>query len=532
MMKKTLLFILLTLLGATQMAAQEYEYVPFVREGVKWVYSYTNVDMIDDVMDRPADPNLEYGTVYLTLELKGDTIINGKTYKAMHKYYGDAINTVNDTIPVYLREEDKVVYGIVPDGKTYPDCPIGRPFGYSIIRDQIRNGEEFVLYDFQNPESFWNSIYDWEGGFELVSSDLIQIGAHVAKRYVCSGADYFFYIEGVGVDSGSFGYTLFPNKQILVGSGDVKFEFRYLMEDDEIVYEGFHFEGPKPSQDDYEYVPFVREGVKWVYYYDNPFTPDVLDMDSYIQYYSFEMKGDVEIGGKHYKQVCLTHYFDENTKEVEDFIPVYLREEDKVVYAIHPDGQQHPECPAGIGDYIGNRTCQRPVSSEEFILYNFNDQIAMYDSIYEDSNAFLAEEGLDPVVQYLYTDTIAVGAHNSKRHLYKFISDHNPSNTWSRIIEGIGYDGYAGFPLFYFENFFAGFQVDYYLSHVIEDGEIIYKGLCYDPQIRVGINETMADRTRHNIDPQYYNLMGQPVGKDAPTTPGIYIHQGKKVLVR
>ncbi len=96
-MKKIILLLTLTLLGMTQLAAQEYEYVPFVREGVKWVYSYTNVD----VMDRPADPNLEYGTVYLTLELKGDTIINGKTYKAMHKYYGNAINTVNDTIPVY-----------------------------------------------------------------------------------------------------------------------------------------------------------------------------------------------------------------------------------------------------------------------------------------------------------------------------------------------------------------------------------------------------------------------------------------------
>ena len=38
-MKKTLLISILALLGMTQAAAQEYEYVPFVREGVKWTYS-------------------------------------------------------------------------------------------------------------------------------------------------------------------------------------------------------------------------------------------------------------------------------------------------------------------------------------------------------------------------------------------------------------------------------------------------------------------------------------------------------------
>ena len=106
-MKKIILYTLLMLFGATQALANDYEYVPFVREGVKWVYDY------DYDGDTPA-----------TLELKGDTIINGKTYKAMHYYCGQSINTGNDTVPVYLREEDKVVYGIVPDGQTYAECPV------------------------------------------------------------------------------------------------------------------------------------------------------------------------------------------------------------------------------------------------------------------------------------------------------------------------------------------------------------------------------------------------------------------------
>ncbi len=49
---------------------------------------------------------------------------------------------------------------------------------------------------------------------------------------------------------------------------------------------------------------------------------------------------------------------------------------------------------------------------------------------------------------------------------------------------------------------------------------------------RVGINEAVAGRTRPVMDDNYYNLMGQPVGKGVPTTPGIYIHQGRKIAVR
>ena len=118
-MKRLLIISMLALLGMTQAVAQEYEYVPFVREGVKWVYRVHN----DSWTPNPALPA---GTFYFNLEFKGDTIINGKTYKAMHKYFGDAINEENDTVPIYMREEDKVVYGIIPDGRRYTDCPVGR----------------------------------------------------------------------------------------------------------------------------------------------------------------------------------------------------------------------------------------------------------------------------------------------------------------------------------------------------------------------------------------------------------------------
>ena len=82
-------------------------------------------------------------------------MINGKLYKAMHKYGGDAINEANDTVLIYMREENKVVYGIVPDGQLY--CPIGIAADEE-MQARIAAGEEFLLYDFNDFEGFMNGL--------------------------------------------------------------------------------------------------------------------------------------------------------------------------------------------------------------------------------------------------------------------------------------------------------------------------------------------------------------------------------------
>ena len=236
------------------------------------------------------------------------------------------------------------------------------------------------------------------------------------------------------------------------------------------------------GEDDYEYVPFVREGVKWVYYYDNVLGPSILDMPDGIQYYSFEMLSDVQIGDKYYKPVRLTHYIDQTDEEgeVEDFIPVYLREENKVVYAIQPDGIQQPKCPVGIYQCIDYPDQGLPLTTtnEEFVLYDFNDLKGFYDTVFEEVNYFLESEGYGPFVDYVKTDTVTLGNHQAKCHYFNCI--YSAEN---KIIEGVGYDGYVGMPLFYFERLNTGFQVRYRLSHVIENGEIIYKGIHFRPSV-------------------------------------------------
>ncbi len=233
-MKKTLLITLLTLLGFTQATAQEYEYVPFVREGVKWVYSVFNSDTWNDLV-----PEVPIGMHYCTLEIKGERLINGKTYKAMHKYSGSGIDTENDTVPIYLREENKVVYGIIPDGKLYLDCPI-RVSGMI----DVYGGEEFVLYDFNDQKAFWcMMLNDYnDDAYEFISSDTIPLGTHFVKRYINRYVGNDFYcIEGVGIDQPGNGYTLCFFMGFLTNGGSLLFQLSHVIENGEIIYRGLYF---------------------------------------------------------------------------------------------------------------------------------------------------------------------------------------------------------------------------------------------------------------------------------------------------
>ena len=235
-MKRNILSIILALLAWSQVAANEYVYTPFVREGVKWVYYYINEDGFC-----PADPVLGKGKVYMNLEFKGDTVINGLTYKAMHKYHGKAINTQNDTVPIYMREADKIVYAIVPDGKLYLDCPIGNSYSPDIY-DSISAGKEFILYDFNDPVAYWDRLVSQSGHdeYQHFYTDTISLGTHLAKQYVGNLWDDFRIIEGVGIDALS-SYTLDFFMVMPTGCGTY-FGLSHVVEDGEIVYKGMKFD--------------------------------------------------------------------------------------------------------------------------------------------------------------------------------------------------------------------------------------------------------------------------------------------------
>jgi len=468
-MKKTLLISILALLGMTQAAAQEYEYVPFVREGVKWVCDAT-----------APDPNwIQIIHHYYNLEIKGDTVIDGKCYKAMHKYSGDAINEENDTIPVYLREENKVVYGIVPDGKLYPDLPIGMN-KWPDAQEIIRSGQEFVLYDFNDPINFIknNVRYPVQGaplGFfiDKVIPDQIVVAGKKVNRYIFGSS--WCFIEGIGSDGSGSGYPLsihYNHLSYVIENGDTIYNSKY---EESCKYEEEAYWSDFDDDDDRE-LPIPRQGVQWV---NEQVTVDNGDTTSY--YYKYEFRGCEPQG------FALCYHY---TGETLDSSP------NKSVWAQYQSWDYGLDTSNGMIRYD---VPYRKVKSEgrdmmdyycnmgedywemyHFHNYHTTDIDYCYTPnwyIYHQLDNFLNRENLIEV-EPLMIEGIEC-------HRYAYIGEQG--DTLAYIVQGIGFDsrnmGDLLTPFTREPDPDADYQEYCGLSHVIKDGKIIYKGMRYNPAV-------------------------------------------------
>ena len=479
-MKKSII-IMLALLGMTQAAAQEYEYVPFVREGVKWVCDIPYEDIYNMVIRHN----------YFTLELDGDTIIDGICYKAMHKYSGDRINWENDTIPIYLREEDKVVYGIVPDGKTYDDCPVGIENDQEMM-EKISAGKEFVLYDFNDAVGFiesWCIIPDFNSFVSRkVISDMVAIDGKQSKRYISQCVGDFCLIEGIGFDSLYGGYPLSLQKQKCPVFLD------HVLNGNMIIYRSEHHKSNYKTE---PILPIPREGVQWVN------ERVVIDHGEITRsYYTYEFRG--------------TNFRD------------------------------YPICYSYQGDTLDMETASRAAvfnmipgyseASRSFRTYYISDNPA-YDTVLEDGrnlmNFFNPFPGWQPLYKFSYTnsdieffntvnyhinyqcgeflnrenffevDPVEIEGHECRRYAYVG-EDGEPI---AYIVEGIGFDsrdmGDLLTPFTRKPDPDADYQEYWGLSHVIKDGQIIYKGMRYREDAQAELsgdvdgdgNVTIADVT-------------------------------------
>lgn len=78
----------------------------------------------------------------------------------------------------------------------------------------------------------------------------------------------------------------------------------------------------------------------------------------------------------------------------------------------------------------------------------------------------------------------------------------------------------------------AGFRdlgIQTYLSHVVEDGEIVYKTPDFQEWLVPASETNDVKVTTLPSDDSYYNMQGQRVSEPAA---GIYIHNGKKIFVK
>ncbi len=523
-MKNTLLFTLLALLGMFQAAAQEYEYVPFVREGVKWVYAIKDYGVHSIYYDFENIPTNGDFVALRTLEFRGDTVINGKRYMAMHKCVDDEFSEPSDVIPVYLREEDKVVYGIVPDRKWYEDAVITNiPFSldYWIIDNEAYTGEEFVLYDFNDPIAYWEqkmpvSFSDHQ--YLPFQVDTISVGHHLAKRYIShhrnSGWEdrVIMLIEGIGL----IGYNSYPLAFFLplIGLYPEIYSLESVIEDGEYIY---------GSAGD-RYMPLLREGVKWV----NERVV-VNHGDTTRNYYTYEFKGNHPVKDEYHCTYKALYRYEGRSHELDvesDSLVAGLREQWREIKYVNNEplnnviGQGRDMIGFNQGYlYLLLTSCDNMVSSNDI------RKSCKANYIRFQKEQFLNDEN------FVEAEPIMIDGYRCSRLAY--IGEDG--DTLAYVVEGIGFDsrdmGDLLTPFTRKPDPDADYQEWCGLSHVVKDGKVIYKGMRYREGAD-GIDEVVADKVGRPLDENYYDLTGRAVGKEVPTAPGIYIHQGKKIVVR
>ena len=502
-MKKTILFTVLALLGITQAVAQEYEYVPFVREGVKWEYTIRN----------PVDnPGLPEGNYCRTLEMRGDVVINGKTYKAVHKYSGEDIDEMNDTVPIYLREDNKVVYGIVPEGVFYPDCAIGCGIAGNVIANQISLGEEFVLYDFNDPKDFYENLFAPHanfGSFGYLYSDNVIIGGTKARRHIFNlyGCDMAI-IEGIGYDGVNEGYPLAYMDVFTMSAPH--FRLSRVIQDGCVIYEGFY---QKSHDNSSSHLPLARAGVKWV---NERVT--VENGDTIYHYYTYKFNG----------KDCYSN--SSTPTEVNQNIVVAKIDDQHDYYGITECFVSNDALDAVIAQGREMIDFTHPVFGGTY-LYMFLYNLSGFANI-RDYYMACQKEPFLTVDNFMEVDPITIEGIECER--YAYIGEDG--DTLAYVVEGIGFDsrdmGDLLTPFTRRPDPSADYQECCGLCHVVKDGKVIYKGMRYSPDNMTGLDEVVADKVARPQDDYYYDLMGRRMGTEVPQAPGIYIHHGNKIVVR
>jgi hypothetical protein len=276
------------------------------------------------------------------------------------------------------------------------------------------------------------------------------------------------------------------------------------------------------------YHPILQSGVQWV---NEKVTIQNGDTSSY--YYTYEMEiGETTIRQNQPVSAWLCYYFTDN-RNGKDSIIATLRPliDDGLIYTIKNNA--------------ADKICEENRNMLDRWYWYFMDIYYGLEELYHFYSGFPDGEGfrnniiirqLEPSVlnfdNFLLIDSINI--ENEPYARFAYINEQG--DTMCYVIEGcVGFDskcmGDLLTPFTRIPDPNADYQEYCGLSHVIKDGKIIYKGMRYREDQYTGIGDVAADQ-RHPQDGNYYDLMGRVVGKDVPTMPGIYIHNGKKIVVR
>ena len=271
-------------------------------------------------------------------------------------------------------------------------------------------------------------------------------------------------------------------------------------------------------------MPLVQEGMKWV---NEKVIINHGDTTSY--YYTYEIQGtDTEWHWYSGGNAKLCHYYTGNHIDFSN---------DSIISSLEEDTGLKIDC---YNNWALDKVVQEGRNIRPHMFYvGIEDGEALYffchdfpESII--SGCYYTDYQVDTILNdenFIMTEPIVIDGYNCNR--YAYVKENG--DTMCYVVEGIGFDsrnmGDLLTPFTREPDPDADYQEYCGLCHVVKDGQIIYKGMRYTPDNMTGIDEVVADQRPRQFDDNYYNLMGQPVGKVLPTTAGIYIHHGKKIVV-
>ena len=460
---KKIMTLLLVLLFSLPGFAQEYEYVPFVREGVQWVcYFYWDTNYM----------GFQPGQTFFTLELKGDTVIDGKAYKMMHKYSGIGVNPDDDTVLACLREENRVVYAIIPEGMASSSFLVGYgELGNSVVGnslyDMAKSGQEIILYEFNETEAYYRYIYALHSDLEYQGIDKVDVGGQQVNRHTFSdnGRDFYF-IEGIGYDG------FYPGYPLSYGDEMFPYHLSHVVQDGKIIYKGANYMDVAPYDGR---MPMEREGMQWVF--------ERVTIDHGVtksEYYTYE------IGGRDARGDFLS----DNYERIYTGARYCRYYEGK-----KPDGDGEIVCSLKWGSSderaIDNTVMDKVASEGRNLMRRMfvtadNMELLYYfdhknpESVIRHYINWQVAPKILTADNFTLVEPIEIDGYSCNR--YAYVDESGEVQCY--IIEGIGIDsrdmGDLLAPFTRKPDPDADYQEYCGLSHVIMDGKIIYKGMRYN----------------------------------------------------
>lgn len=245
-MKKTLLIILLALLGMTQAAAQETPAMQLVQEGVKWINEKVIINQGDTT------------SYYYTYEIQGDDTewhqYSSGNAKLCHYYTGESIDYSNDSIISSL--EQRVVGGAVDCYNNWAFDKVvqeGRNIMPHIFWIGMDDGELLYRFWHDHPEYMIATHYYLihqvipiltEENFTMIEP--IEIDGCICNRYAYvkeNGDTMCYVVEGIGFDSRNMGDLLTPFTREPDPDADYQeyWGLSHVVKDGKIIYKGMRY---------------------------------------------------------------------------------------------------------------------------------------------------------------------------------------------------------------------------------------------------------------------------------------------------